>query len=149
MDEKEGGSGRPETSIIVNNSTLLRFQASSLSLQVGASIPEILLPRLDDLKNSHEEVHTGRGNIDPFSPSSSLFCSMLPSSKIEIFHPIGINMHWLTVEFPDGYVDRNRLDFDHRLSKFSMQRGRIKIDSIYFRFVAFLFEIVAESIVTI
>lgn len=108
MDEKEGGSGRPETSIIVNNSTLLRFQASSLSLQVGASIPEILLPRLDDLKNSHEEVHTGRGNIDPFSPSSSLFCSMLPSSKIEeIFHLIGINMHWLTVEFPDGYVDRN------------------------------------------
>lgn len=96
-----------EDSITVNNSTLLQFQASP-SLQVGASIPEIPLPplfRLDDLKNSHEEVHGDRrrslekrGNIHPL-PSLDLLLyfaplHLLPRSFRDISF-LGINIHRL------------------------------------------------------
>lgn len=100
-----------EDSITVNNSTLLRFQASP-SLQVGASIPEIPLPpllRLDDLKNSHEEVHGDRRrslekreNIHPL-PSLDLLLYFAPlhllRRSLEIFHSLElISTDWLTPE---------------------------------------------------
>lgn len=97
-------------SITVNNSTLLRFQASP-SLQVGASIPEIPLPPLLrlDLKNSHEEVHGDRrrslekrGNIHPL-PSLDLLLYFAPlhllRRSLEIFHSLElISTDWLTPE---------------------------------------------------
>lgn len=99
-----------EDSITVNNSTLLRFQASP-SLQVGASIPEIPLPPLLrlDLKNSHEEVHGDRrrslekrGNIHPL-PSLDLLLYFAPlhllRRSLEIFHSLElISTDWLTPE---------------------------------------------------
>lgn len=76
--EWEGGRER-KTSIIVNNSTLLRVPGFSLPFDPGNTPPPL---RLDDLKNFHEEVHRGRslegrGNIHPFSSLLLYFAPLL------------------------------------------------------------------------
>lgn len=129
---KESRSGRPETSIIVNNRPPLVPLASS-----GPTIPETFEHRqpadwlLADLKNSHEEIlgswrtrepgdleGAGRSEKEPetprvhisrapgsFSAISSPFS--LASSKVEIFHPWElICTDWLTSSgFPDRHAN--------------------------------------------
>lgn len=80
-----------EDSITVNNSTLLRFQASP-SLQVGASIPEIPLPpsfgwmilRIPTKKCTgiDEEAWRGGGTYIHFQVSIFFFI-LLPSTFFE------------------------------------------------------------------